>query len=342
MNEIIQSYKSYLVNDRGFTPETVKKYMSNIRIMFDKMNITAVNQLNDTIINKRLIDNFWEDLQKNKPVSDSTRASYLSALKLFLRFCYDINKLDKDIADKIKLPRARDVYLEGLSKKEQAVLRNYLATHLKTEKDLRDAALIMFLWGTATRVSEALNLNCHPDSYIYFHTESVRSGSFFMEDNKIYVHIMGKGKRDRKIRVNDDVLTYLNIYLHERGKRDEILFHNMHNQFNDKRRLSRNGASRIIERVFEACEIKRDKGVLTHTLRHTAINTWIEQGITSLQIIAMTGHSQASGLDLYFKRNKMITDIFGEDAKSTGNITDPRLKEMESLMRQRHAQIKRR
>lgn len=340
MLKTVQSYKSYLLNDRGFTPETIKKYMSNLRIMFEKMKITDISQLKDTVINKRLIDGFWEDLQQNKPVSDSTRSSYLSSLKSFLKFSFDIGKIPEDISLKIKLPKAREVYLEGLSLKEQATLRNYMASHLKTEKDLRDAALIMFLWGTAARVSEALALNCHPESYLYCHSESVRSGSFFMEDDKMYAHIMGKGKRDRKIRVNDDVITYINVYLHDRKRKDEILFQNIHNQRNSNRRLSRNGASRIIERVFAKCEIKRDEGVLTHVLRHTAINTWIEQGITILQIIAMTGHAQASGLDIYFKRNKKITDIFGDEAKSTGSIKDPRLKEMESLMRMRHTQIK--
>lgn len=340
MKQTIESYQSYLKNDRGFTPETVKKYMSNLRIMFKKMKITDLGHLNDTVINRRLIDGFWEDLQQNKPVSDSTRASYLSSLKSYLKFAYDIGKIPEDISLKIILPKARSVYLEGLSQKEQAILRKYLASNLKTEKDLRDAALIMFLWGTAARVSEALALNCHPDSYIYFHSESVRSGSFFMEDGKIYVHIMGKGKRDRKIRVNDDVVSYLNIYLHERKKKDEILFQNMYNQRNNKRRLSRNGASRIVERVFKECGIVRDKGVLTHVLRHTAINTWIEHGITVLQIIAMTGHAQASGLDIYFKRNKKITDIFADEAKSTGSISDPRLKEMETLMRMRHTKNK--
>lgn len=337
MQKIIEQYRSYITNDRGFTKETVYKYMSNLRIMFERMKITDISQIRDTVINKRLIDQFWEDLQKNRSGSDATRVSYLSTLKGFLRFAYDIGVMPENISDKIILPKAREVYLEGLSKAEQQTLRKYLAENLRTERELRDAALIMFLWATATRISEAINLNCHPDSYIYFHSESVKSGDFFLEDDKIYVYISGKGKRDRKIRVSDDALTYLNLYLHERKRRNEILFQNIRNSYSNEQRLTRIGASVIIRKVFEKCGIKRDKGVLTHVLRHTAINTWIEQGVTALQIIAMTGHSQASGLDVYFKRNKKITDIFGEGAKSTVTITDSRLRKMEALIKKRHS-----
>ncbi len=337
MQKIINNYRSYLENEKGFTPETVYKYLANLRILFNTMRIYDVAQLKDTVINQRLLDDFWNRIQVGKTLSDSTRANYLSALKSFLKYCYTVNILDEDISTKIIMPKPRMVYLEGLTHDEQKRLRQYIAENLKTEKDLRDAALIMFLWGTAARISEALSLTCHPDSYIYYHSEKVISGDFFVEDGKVYVHIKGKGKRDRKIIVSDDVLAYLNLYLHERKIKNEILFQNFRNHHNNKMRLTRIGAGHAIARIFDLCEIKREKGLLTHTLRHTAINNWIEKGISDQQIITMTGHSSPTGLNIYHVRDKKLTDIFGEKAKSTGKLNEPYLKKMEELIKMRHS-----
>lgn len=338
LNEIVIKFLSYLKNDRGFTDETIKKYSSNLRILFNRMHITDLNQIKESVINKRLLDDFWNSIQAGKVFSESTRVSYLSSLKAFLKYLYEFEFIEEDISHKIVMPKPRMLYIEGLTNDEQKRLRAYIASHLKTETDLRNAALIMFLWATAARISEALALTCHPDSYIYFHDERIISGDFFTEEGKVYVHIRGKGKRDRKIIVSDDALAYLNLYLHERKKKNEIVFQN--HQYARKwygKRLLRNGAYGALKKVFDACEIKRDPGVMTHILRHTAINTWIEKGITDQQIITMTGHSSPVGLNIYHARNKKLTDIFGEKAKSTIDLNDKYLKKMEDLLKLRHS-----
>jgi len=337
MEKIIESYLSYLQNEEAFSDETIFKYLANLKRIFNILKINKVEQLRETVINTRLLDEFWNEIQVGKILSESTRAGYLSALKSFLKFCFKIEIIKDNVAEKIIMPKARMIYLEGLTNDEQKRLRTYIAQNLKTERDLRNAALIMFLWGTAARVSEMLRLNCHPDNYIYFHDESIMSGDFFNEDGRIYVHIRGKGKRDRKIIVPNDVLSYLNLYLHERKKKNEILFHNYHNRYSNNLRLTRMGAVNIVREIFEKCEINHQKGLITHALRHTAINTWIEKSITDQQIITMTGHSSPEGLNLYHNRNKHLTDIFGDKAQSIININEPKLKKMEELIKKRHS-----
>jgi len=339
MQQILQSFKLYLKNDRGFSEETIVKYLGNLHILFKKMKIYDISQLKSIVINKRLLDDFWSDFAGGKKIaSDSTRANYMATLKSFFKFCYLSEYITEDISQKIVMPKKRLLFLEGgMNHKEQKVLRDYIASHLKTEKDLRDAALMMFLWSTATRVSEALNLRCHKESYIYFHSETVRSGDFHLDEGNIYVHIMGKDKRDRVVAVSNDALHYLNLYLDSRKVKNEILFHNVRNNRSETLKLSRNAAGVIIEKILKICDIRKPKNLRTHIFRHTAINTWLEMGYTREEIITITGHAELGGLDPYVFRNKRLTLPFAHEGKSVVDITNSDLKQIDNINKLRHS-----
>ena len=338
MQQILESFKLYLKNDRGFSEETIVKYLGNLRILFKKMKIYDISQLKSIVINKRLLDDFWSDFAGGKKIaSDSTRANYMATLKSFFKFCFLNEYITEDISQKIIMPKKAWLYLEGLNNNQQKILRDHIASNLKTEKDLRDAALIMFMWSTAARVSETLNLTCHPESYIYFHSESVISGNFHVSDNQVYAHLMGKGKQDRVIAVSNDALNYLNLYLSERKKKNEILFHNVKNNRSNTIKLSRCGACIIVENVLKKCNIEKPKDLRTHIFRHTAINTWLEMGYTKPEIIRITGHADTSGLDPYDRRNKRLTIPFSKEGRPVVDITDRKLKQIEDINKLRHS-----
>lgn len=338
MKQILQNFKLWLKNDRVLSPETIDKYMGNLNILFTRLKINDINQLKSVVLNKRLLDDFWSNFAGGKKVpADSTRANYMSSLKAFAKFCYINEHLQEDISNKIVMPKMAWLFLEGFDKNEQAKIRDHIAGNLKTEKDLRDAALIMFLWATATRISEALKLKCHPESFIYFHDESIRSGSFHVSDGHVYVHIMGKGKKDRIIAVSNDALHYLNLYLDKRSRKNEILFHNIKNNRSNKINLSRNAAGVIIDNLLKKCNITKTKGLRTHLFRHTAINTWLEKGYTREEIITMTGHANISGLDPYARRNKRLTIPFAEEGKSTLDVSNKELKQLENISKLRYS-----
>lgn len=336
MQKTINSWVLYLAKEKGFSPETVIKYSGNLHIMFRRMRITETDQLADVVINKRLLDTFWRDAASGTILSDSTRAGYLSALKSFLRFCAMLGHTKIDYSEKIQMPKRHLLYLEGLTHDEQRKLRDWIPAHLKTERDLRNAALVMFLWATACRISEALRVRVHPESYIYLHDDRVVSGDFHSDDGKVYVHIMGKGKKDRKLNVNPDAVAYINLYLRERKHRNDILFQNMTNSRSEKQILDRSGAGRALAEVLQKAGVRKEKGLNTHVFRHTAINTWIDMGYSDMQIISMSGHTSPSGLLPYHQRNKYQTDVFGGKGKSTGKVADPALRKLEELIKKRH------
>ena len=334
--EIVENYRNYLTGELGFSKETMVGYVSKLKIMLTRLKIEHVEEITDIVINKRLLDDFWTERQEQRPYKPQTRIAYLSTLKKFLRYLHVRGILVEDIADRIKLPKRDILFLEGLTKDDQKRLRNYLAENLKDEVGLRNTALIYFLWSTGCRISEALNLNCHPDSYIYTGNPKVISGNFHVEDKKTYVHISGKGHRNRIIRVAHESVMYLNLYLDNRAIKNEILFQNVGNNRNKNvRRLTRQGAVLIIENLFKHAEIKKTPGLCTHLFRHTAINHWIEQGHTDQEISEMAG-LQSNSIIIYRNRNKYLTDVFGGKSKTLPHLEDKRLLDIEDKIKRRY------
>lgn len=305
MQEILKSYQAYLRNSLGYTTETVVKYIGNLFIIFKELGITSLGDLQAEKINSAWLADLWKIVQDRRGLSDNTVISYQSSLKKYLKFLEDNGHIAPGTAAQIKLARPTQVHLQGLSAEEQVALREYLARNLKTEVERRNAALIMFVWATAARISEALNLRVHKDGLIYTDKSSLRSGSFSIHRGQIYVYIeAAKFKRDRNIPVADEAVAYLNYYLENRKEKSPILFLS-HTRNKPHDQLTRSGAYVVFEKVFKKAGIPKPKSLLTHSLRHTAADRWILSGkFTEQQIKAMMGLSSSQTLEVYYHRNR--------------------------------------
>lgn len=334
MKSILESYEHYLRHSLGYTPETVTKYIGNLFIIFRDLNITSLEELKE--INKKWLAEIWHILQKKRSLVDATVMSYQTALKKFVKYCGDNDYLPADLYKQIELTKPTDVYLYGFSREEKEAIRSYLSIHLATDKERRDAALIYFLWATGVRISEALQLDVHGDGVIYT-TPNTYSGSFHTSDGKMYVHVNGKGKKNRIIIVSKEAVSYLNLYLWNRKDRRKELFLN-HSSAHETDRLKRVGAYVVINDVFKKAGIEKLKGIATHRLRHTAVEEWIKLNIPTKAIVAMLGHYDERSLEPYFRRMKELTDIFAEQGNTIGKVEVPNdIKKFEEILRQRYA-----
>jgi len=345
MQQILDRYASHILNERGFTPATVDKYIGNLHIIFRKLEIKSLADFDPAKISQEWQYVFWDTVQAGRRLADATRRSYLVALKSFLLYLEEHGyPIPRGTAANIRLPRPTEVFYEGLNKDEQKKLREYLCFNLKSIVQLRNTALIFFLWSTGCRISEALQLNVHADGYIYTDDPTMRSGDFEVNGKDVYVEINGKGKKHRKIVVTPEAVAYINFYLEQRWQREKIkspiLFLN-HYRRDHHTRLSRTGSYSVIMRVLEAAGIDKPRGLGTHLLRYTAIDTWVDMGLPITQIIAMTGHSSSETLDHYIRRRKERTRIFAREANAIRTPTvDKEIGKFEDILIKRYVRTK--
>jgi site-specific recombinase XerD len=320
MQEILKSYRNHLRSSKGFTQETVEKYLGNLLLIFRELSITEIGQLQAEKINQAWLANIWHVMQTKRGLSDNTVISYQSALKSFFKFLENNGQLNPGSANEIKLAKATQVHVDGLSYDQKLALREYLVKNLKTNTQRRDAALIFFLWATGCRIREALRLIVHDEGMIYLDNPLTRSGDFFLERNEngkydFFVHLRGKGKKDRNIAMAPEALWYINLYLELREIKSSILFIN-HAHNRDPNVLSRTSSYRTIEYVCKKAGIDKPAGNATHICRHTAIEEWIRQGYSDQKIIMMTGHSSPAELEKYRRRSRRLTIEFANEGNA--------------------------
>lgn len=344
LNEMMQPFESWLKNDCGRTEETIFKYVSNLNIIFKKLNLTSTSELTPETLNKRWIAEFWERLQNGQSFSTSTRRGYLSALKTFLKFLESDQLIPDGTHKKILLPKQELVMLRGLNAEEKKTLYSYLTYNLKTVANKRDNAIVKFMLATGVRITEVRNIRVHADSCIYTNDARKKSGDFFIEfDDKkrpfVFVNINGKGKNHRQIPVPNKVVANINLYLNERPIKNEVLFQNHSGRGELGKTITRGGAIKAIKAVLENAGIDTDKNVATHVFRHTAIDEWIAAGIPAKHIIAMAGMSSEVSLEFYYKRSKNILFQFAGENNPINKIhdLDSQIKDFEQVLVQRFA-----
>lgn len=339
MQELLQQYQNHLRHNLGNTAETVVKYVGNLRIIFDELNIENLEDINAGEINQKWLDDLWNIMQNRRGLSDSTVRIYQSSLKKFIVFLEKNELIAPGTAGRIDLAKPSHVHIEGLSHEAQKQLREYLANSLQSETGCRNAALISFMWSTGCRISEAIALDVHGDGYIYTDNPLTRSGSFSISEGDVYVHINGKGKRNRNIPVAVESVAYINYYLENREtRRSSTLFMGCANNHRGER-LTRGGANFALKGVFADIGIQKPVGVCSHILRHTAIEHWIKSGFSAMEIISMTGHSSAKELEPYYRRSRDLTRVFAHEGNTMAkfNKMNKKLRTFEAALKSRHA-----
>lgn len=322
ITELITSFRSYLVHVEGASEESASKYCGNVLIICRELDIESIDQLKANDINKKWLADFWKMMVERRGIKTNTVISYQTALKKFVKFLEENKIIPTGTSEQITLAKPETVHLNGLSFEERKMLRNFLSSNLGTDRERRDAALVYFLMVSGVRISEALRCDVHGDSIIYT-TAGVRSGDFYVDDGDIYVHIKGKGHRERDIPVDPLAVSYINLYLEQREVKSSTLFLNCA-RWTKAERITRGGAYHAICQLFDRADIEV-RGLKTHVFRHTAIEKWIKEGkFTIKQILSMTGMKDENSLEHYFRRSKDLTRPFIKEGSVARDIPVPK------------------
>ena len=278
ISSLIDSYKDFLIYEKGLSENTVNAYISDIN------KVSGQEEYFD-------IENFLPDTylmsSNNKNYSGSTKKRIQSSINQFLKYLIDENYIanieinNVSIMSEKKLPHV-------LSPDEIDQLIDFYNHDLFISS--RNKTLIDFMYSTGCRVSELIN---------------VEESDIDIEE--AFVRLEGKGSKQRIVPLGSKVLINIERYLPLR-KKDKKNKNNKLFVSKSYKNLDRTAVFRIIKSTGVKAGIR--KKLYPHILRHSAATHMLEGGCDLRTVQEFLGHSSVSTTQIYTK----VTKAFLEEA----------------------------
>jgi len=264
LSRYLESFLEYLLINKGVSKNTYDAYKRDL-IQFEEF------------IKKPIIEADTADVIRFLSQIDNKRSlnRKLSAINSFFDFAYKRNMVDNKLKIKqAKIPKSLPKFLN-----KDEILNSI--SHINANSswfELRDKALILFLYATGLRISEALNVKLSD-----------------IEDGWVKVS-MAKGEKQRVVPIADVAIKAINEYLHKRPCSSEYLFVNK-----NCNKLSRISAFNITKKYLN---------VSPHVLRHSFATALVLGGADLRVVQELLGHASLNTTQIY-------THIQKENLKDT-------------------------
>ena len=268
-----------VVADRNLSLNTQKSYRDTIRLLLAFMkeqhglDPARVNVEHLTV---ECLRAFLAHLEGGRGNSISTRNQRLAALHSLFRFISCQTPELVELATQVQAIQPRRASCEPMAYLDKCEMDALLAVpDAKRPQGLRDFALLLFLYNTGARASEA--------------------GAVTLEDLSLApppsVRLKGKGRKIRMCPLWLHTAKVLATMLGERahGRRDAAVFLNVRGK-----PITRFGIHTLIRKVVAkasgACPTLHSKRISPHTIRHTTAVHLLRAGVDINTIRAWLGH----------------------------------------------------
>ena len=278
INSLIDSYKDFLIYEKGLSENSVIAYIGDIN------KISGEEEYFDI---KNFLPGTYLKSSSSKNYSGSTKKRIQSSANQFLKYLIDKNYIDNievnnlSIMSEKKLPNV-------LSPSEINQLIEFYDHDLFISS--RNKTIIDFMYSTGCRVSELVNVD---------------ESDIDMED--AFVRLEGKGSKQRIVPLGSKVLINLESYLALRN-RDKKNKNNKLFISKSNKTLDRTAVFRIIKSTGLKAGIHKE--LYPHILRHSAATHMLEGGCDLRTVQEFLGHSSVSTTQIYTK----VTKAFLEEA----------------------------
>jgi len=284
--KIVTDFLEHLEVERQRSPKTIEnyaRYLGRFNQWCAQHKISTPDQLNSDNIQKFRVALARLEDQNSQVISPQTQAYHIIALRSFLRFCAkrDIKTIS---AEKIELPKTSLPEVNFLEPDEVIDLFNSINTEPLTGK--RDRAVLECLYSTGLRVSELVRLS-RPKLNL----------------ERAEITVIGKGKKERIVFLDENAVNWLKTYFDAREDDDDAVFirHRKlpgEDILSDKPlRLSTRTIQRIVAK--RATQAGITKTVSPHTLRHSFATDLLMNGADIRSVQDMLGHSSISTTQRY-------------------------------------------
>lgn len=303
---LVQSFfQNYLRGMRGASRHTIRAYRDALRLFLlftaeRKKRPIAGLSLDDVRADAVLA--FLDHAESQRGNSAATRNCRLAALRSFAQHLLrnDVTCADQygrilAIPSKKSSLRATP-YLEPEEARAVITAVDPLSSHAG-----RDRALLLFLYNTGARVSEAL---------------AVRVQDLRLERPR-QVRLMGKGSKERLCPIWPETAAALRPLMRS-GLADELVFRNARGSA-----LSRDGVAYLLRKYVklatESLPALRNRRVTPHVMRHSCAVALLQAGIDVSVIRDYLGHASVATTSRYITTNlKMKRDVLEAFWKRAG------------------------
>jgi site-specific recombinase XerD len=319
---LIQAFFSdYLVKQRDASVRTVSAYRDTFRLLLGFLTTITGRPPDRLCLDDMKVSNvlaFLDHIETSRGNCVRTRNCRLAALRSFLRYVVALHDpgllVQTQQVMAIPLKRFSRPLLGYLSIAEMnAILRSTGCSRAGR----RDHALLLFLYNTGARVSEAI---------------AARVGDVQRQDFHA-VELLGKGRKRRVVPLWKETSKALRDWIKFAGlAADGILFPNRHGTamtrtaVQQRLRLCVESASETI------CPSLRRRHISPHTIRHTTAMHLLQSGVTPPVISLWLGHENPSTTHQYIEADLFMKEM-ALSRMQPPNERAHRFKPSSSLMR---------
>lgn len=261
---LVDNYKFFLVYCKveGFSPHTITNYQnilpSFISFLQKKKEIHRAVDITTQHVYAYLLT--FKDR-----VGACSYYDYFKMIKRFLSWLVEQEIIAESPAAKIKSPKIPKTVITPFTQDD---IKKLLLICDHTVMGLRNRAIILMLLDTGLRLSELVSIQIDDVDY----------------DHGI-IKVMGKGARERRVRMGKDTQKALLKYLLSRKDKLPCLWIS-----EDGAALRSVGVQKMIRRLGKRAGLKSVR-CSPHTFRHTAATMALRNGAKEFEIQSLLGHS---------------------------------------------------
>ena len=274
-NDYLENFLDNIWAEQGLSKNTLVSYEHDIKSFLIFLEDSKIQLLEASYADI----NSYISLRFENGISSRSNMRLISSLKKFFLYLASHNLIKINPAENLESPRKVKSLPHTIDVESVDKLLN--APDLKTRLGARDKAMLETLYACGLRVSELVTLNF---------SQVVTESNF--------LRVMGKGKKERIIPINDYALSFLKIYIEDfrsefvKDKKTDALFLSNRGQA-----MTRHSFWHIIKKY--AVQVEISDHLSPHTLRHAFATHMINNGADLRVVQLLLGHSDLATTQLY-------------------------------------------
>lgn len=291
----IATYFHRWINDSTLrkSANTVKAYTDTMSVFLqfleEKKSVTkssfcASNDFSISNISEWLN---WMNLERECR-SESCNAR-LASLRSFLKYLGQMDAKYRNLyMESMDITRLKEAKRKVCGMTQTAVHAIVAEIDTTIPIGIRDNVFLSLMYGTATRIGEILGL---------------RLDDLHFEANKPYIHVKGKGNKDRTIalypRLVKNLKTYIGIFHTDKSQSHYLFYSRTKGR---EHMMSQEGISKRIKAYAALAKLKCvdvPDNIHAHQFRHAKSTHLLQDGLNAPQLSKYLGHEQLSTTMVY-------------------------------------------